>query len=69
MGSAFLCARLGLHGDLQHANYIASWLKVLKADYRALVRAASQAQKAYEYLYALVEVPKVEEPEARRLAA
>ena len=74
MGSAFLCARLGLRGELQHANYIGSWLKVLQQDFRALVKAASQAQKAFEYLYALVEGPqvdnpRVEEPTAERLAA
>lgn len=69
MGSAFLSAKLGLRGDLQHANYIGGWLKILKADYRALVKAASQAQKAFEYLHALVEGPKVEEPAAERLAA
>ena len=74
MGSAFLCARLGLRGELQHANYIGSWLKVLQQDFRALVKAASQAQKAFEYLYALVEGPKVdnprvEEPTAERLAS
>jgi len=61
MASAFLCAKLGLKGELQHENYIASWLKVLKEDYRALVRAASQAQKAFEYLHALVEDAKVED--------
>lgn len=61
MASAFLCAKLGLQGELQHENYIASWLKILKEDYRALVKAASQAQKAFEYLHALVEGEKVEE--------
>ena len=42
---------------------------MLQQDFRALVKAASQAQKAFEYLYALVEGEKVEEPEAERLAA
>ena len=69
MGSAFLSAKLGLKGDLQHANYIGSWLRVLQQDHRALVKAASLAQKAFEYLHALVEGPKVEKPEAERLAA
>lgn len=55
MASAFLCAHLGLTGELQHENYIAGWLKILKADYRALVKAASQAQKAFEYICALVD--------------
>ena len=69
MGSAFLSAKLGLKGEMQHANYISGWLKVLQQDHRALVKTASLAQKAFEYLYALVEGPKVEEPEAERLAA
>ncbi len=69
MGSAFLCAKLGLKGELQHANYIGGWLKVLQQDHRALVKAASLAQKAFEYLHALVEGQKVEEPKAERLAA
>ena len=69
MTSAFLCAHLELTGKLQHENYISGWLKILKADYRALVKAASQAQKAFEFICALVEGPKVEDAEAERLAA
>jgi antirestriction protein ArdC len=60
MGSAFLTAKLGLQGELQHANYIAGWLQVLKQDERALIRAASLAQKAFEFIHALVEEPKAE---------
>jgi antirestriction protein ArdC len=33
-----------------HASYIASWLRVLKNDKRAVFTAASQAQKAADYL-------------------
>nr|WP_274600234.1 zincin-like metallopeptidase domain-containing protein [Thiocystis violacea] len=55
MGSAFLSAKIKLQGELQHANYIASWLKVLQEDDRALIRAASLAQKAFEFIHALVE--------------
>jgi antirestriction protein ArdC len=69
MGSAFLCSKLSLKGELQHESYIGGWLKILQQDYRALVRAASQAQKAFDYLNALVEEPKVDRPEAERLAA
>ncbi len=63
MGSAFLCAFLGLKGELQHESYIGGWLKILKEDYRALIRAASMAQKAFEYLCALKEGTKGEQPE------
>jgi antirestriction protein ArdC len=33
-----------------HADYIASWLEVLREDNRAIVRAASQASKAADFL-------------------
>ena len=50
MGSAFLCAELGINGDLQHDSYIASWLQTLKEDNRAVFRAARYAREAFEYL-------------------
>jgi antirestriction protein ArdC len=36
-----------------HAAYIASWLKVLKNDRRAIFTAASHAQRAADYLNGL----------------
>lgn len=50
MGSAFLCAKLGIQGDLQHESYIASWLSMLRADNKAVFRAARYAREAFEYL-------------------
>ena len=50
MGAAFLCADLGIQGDLQHESYIASWLTILKEDKRAIFRAARYAREAFEYL-------------------
>lgn len=50
MGAAFLCARCGLDGQLQHPEYIAGWLKVLKEDKRAILTAASHAQKAADFI-------------------
>jgi antirestriction protein ArdC len=35
---------------VRHADYIASWLDVLREDNRAIVRAASQASKAADFL-------------------
>ena len=32
MGSAFLCAALGVEGKLQHEEYVAHWVKTMKAD-------------------------------------
>src|SRR3546814_19593687 len=50
MGSAFLCAALGIVPTVRHADYIASWLEVLRADNRAIFRAASAAPKAADWL-------------------
>nr|WP_066585705.1 zincin-like metallopeptidase domain-containing protein [Sphingomonas pruni] len=50
MGSAFLCAALGIVPTLRHADYLASWLEVLREDNRAVVRAASAASKAADWL-------------------
>ncbi len=48
--AAFLCAELGIEGKLRHAEYINDWLRLLKADARAVVTAASKASLAADYL-------------------
>jgi antirestriction protein ArdC len=53
MTSAFVCASLGIVPTVRHADYIGSWLEVLCDDDRAIVRAASAASKAADYLLAL----------------
>jgi antirestriction protein ArdC len=50
MGAAFLTNHCRLPGKLQHASYIASWLAALRNDKRLIFSAASQAQKAADYL-------------------
>ena len=52
LGAAFLCAHLGLSLEPRpdHAAYIASWLKVLKSDPKAILTAAAKAQHAADYL-------------------
>lgn len=50
MTAAFLCAHLGVPGRLQHADYIGSWLRVLKKDKKAIFTAARKATEAAEYL-------------------
>ncbi len=50
MTAAFLCAALGTVPTVRHADYIGSWLEVLRADDRAIVRAASLASKAADYM-------------------
>jgi antirestriction protein ArdC len=52
MTSAFVCASLGIVPTVRHADYIGSWLDVLREDNRAIVRAASAASKAADYLLA-----------------
>jgi antirestriction protein ArdC len=48
--AAFSCAALGIVPTVRHADYIGSWLEVLREDSRAIVRAASQASKAVDWL-------------------
>ncbi len=52
IGAAYLCADLGLDSTVRadHADYMASWLKTLQGDKRAIFRAATAAQKAVAYL-------------------
>lgn len=52
LGAAFVCAHLGLSTEPceDHAQYIQSWLRVLKADKRAIFTAASKAQRAADWM-------------------
>jgi antirestriction protein ArdC len=52
IASAFVCASLGIVPTVRHADYLGSWLEVLREDNRAIVRAASAASKAADYLLA-----------------
>ena len=52
INAAFCCASLGTAPTVRHADYIGSWLEVLREDNRAIVRAASQASKAADWLLA-----------------
>ena len=64
MGSAFLTDHCGLPGVLQHASYIESWLQALRNDKRLIFSAASQAQKAADFL-----LPQATEPMVQAIAA
>jgi antirestriction protein ArdC len=52
LGAAFLCADLDLTPEVRedHADYIGSWLQVLRNDKRAIFSAAAHAQRAVDYL-------------------
>ena len=52
MTSAFVCAALGIEPSVRHADYLGSWLAILREDNRAIVRAASAASKAADLLLA-----------------
>ena len=52
MTSAFVCAALGITPTVRHADYIGSWLEIIREDSRAILRAASAASKAADYLLA-----------------
>ena len=58
LGSAFLSADLSLTPEVRddHAAYLASWLKVLKNDKRAIFTAASHAQRAVDFLHGTQEI-------------
>ena len=55
LGAAFLCAELGVTQELRvdHAQYLANWLMLLKGDDRAIFTAAALASTAAGYLRAL----------------
>lgn len=51
IGAAFLCGTAGIVTTVDNnAAYIASWLRVLRNDSKMVVAAASQAQKACDYI-------------------
>jgi antirestriction protein ArdC len=52
IASAFLCAELGITQDTRadHAQYLAQWLTLMKADSRAVFAAAAKASEAVAYL-------------------
>jgi antirestriction protein ArdC len=50
LNAAFCCASLGIVPTVRHADYVGSWVEVMREDNRAIVRAASQASKAADFL-------------------
>jgi len=54
LASAFLCASLGIAPTVRHADYIGAWLAIMRADTRAIFKAASLASKAADYLLGFV---------------
>jgi antirestriction protein ArdC len=71
LGAAFLSADLDLTPEVRadHASYIASWIKVLKDDKRAIFAAASHAQRAADFLHSLQKAERAQETPAQSAAA
>jgi antirestriction protein ArdC len=63
MTAAFTCASLGIVPTVRHAAYIGPWLDVLREDNRAIMRAASAASKAADYLLAFAPGAAAQVPE------
>ncbi len=55
LGAAFLCADLEVSNEprADKAQYLAHWLDILKADKKAIYRAAADAQRAAHFLHEL----------------
>ncbi|ABD89107.1 ArdC family protein [Rhodopseudomonas palustris] len=69
IAGAFVCASLGIVPTVRHADYIGSWLEVLREDNRAVVRAASAASKAADFLLGFAPQAIEGGPEEREQAA
>ncbi len=69
INAAFCCASLGIVPTVRHSDYIGSWLDVLREDNRAIVRAASQASKAADWLLGFLPGADVEAADDEREAA
>ncbi len=54
LGQSFICAELGLPTELHdnHANYLGSWISVLKNDKAAIFLASTKAEQAVKFLQA-----------------
>ncbi|MES2159187.1 MAG: zincin-like metallopeptidase domain-containing protein [Pseudomonadota bacterium] len=63
MAGAFVCASLGIAPTVRHSDYLGSWLEIIRADNRAIVRAASAASKAADYLLAFREGAAADQPD------
>jgi antirestriction protein ArdC len=60
VGAAFLCGHCSLDGELHHAEYLGAWLKILRADTRAIFVAATKAQQASDLILKLAQPPDLE---------
>lgn len=69
LGSAYLSRVTELDGTLQHPEYIANWIQVLKSDKRAIFTASSAAKKASDFLLGQAGLDRNGEPLEKEAAA
>ena len=64
LGAAFLAAEIGILGATRedHAHYLASWVRVLRGDKKAIFTAAAAASKAAAYIMGRQEAQAVDNP-------
>lgn len=55
LSAAFVCASLGIVPTVRHADYLGAWLDIMREDNRAIIRAASAASKAADFLLGFLE--------------
>ncbi len=60
LSAAFVCASLNIQPTVRHADYLGAWLKIMRADSRAIFQAASHASKAADYLLAFEQAALVD---------
>ncbi|MFT8933381.1 zincin-like metallopeptidase domain-containing protein, partial [Acetobacter syzygii] len=65
LAAAQICAVKGVPPTTRHAAYLQSWIKIMKADKRAIFTAARHASTAVEFLLAAAQASPVD----MRLAA
>src|SRR5262249_17083579 len=61
ISAAYTCAALGIVPTVRHADYLGHWIEVLKEDSRAIIRAASKASKAANYILGFLPQSKIGE--------
>jgi antirestriction protein ArdC len=69
LSGCFLCAALSIVPAVRHADYLGHFLDVLREDSRAIIRAASAASKAADYLLAFRDHDPASQTAAPPLAA
>ena len=64
MAGAFICAAMGIEPTVRHADYLGSWLAIIREDNRAIVRAASAASRAADFILGFRAEAEVTDAEA-----